>query len=327
MVPMTKVDRLLAYLLTFQNNDTVRAQDLAERFEISVRTVYRDIDALCQVGVPLVGTPGEGYQLMDGYYLPPVMFTEDETRALALALSMLIGFGAEGRTRDSAETARDKITTILPRRQQSEVAALRAVMRFYTFPNPPINFDDGIFVNIQKAIHDNQLVTLDYHAYNSDTVTTRDVEPMQLILVNRVWMLIGWCRLRKGRRNFRLDRINQLTVQRVSFEPRDVVINKFPVDFVEVRVRFAHASVRWVREEQHFGYRDEADEETGVVMRYEVSDVRQLQPWLLRWGNAMEVLSPPSLRAEIAREIAAMAEKTRVEARQAEQPERHRVQL
>ncbi|MCB0126930.1 MAG: HTH domain-containing protein, partial [Caldilineaceae bacterium] len=82
---MNRVDRLLGYLLVFQSHDLVRARDLATRFEVSERTVYRDIEALYEVGVPLVGMPGEGYQLMPGYYLPPVMFNTGEAQALFLA--------------------------------------------------------------------------------------------------------------------------------------------------------------------------------------------------------------------------------------------------
>ena len=99
---MTRVDRLMAYLVMFQSRSLIRAQDLAERFEISERTVYRDIDALCQVGVPIYGVAGEGYRLMEGYYLPPVTFSPVEARALALALSMFMGFSVEGVTRQAA---------------------------------------------------------------------------------------------------------------------------------------------------------------------------------------------------------------------------------
>ena len=102
---MNRVDRLIAYLVMFQSRSLIRAQDLAAHFEISERTVYRDIDALSQVGVPIYGVAGEGYRLMEGYYLPPVTFSPAEARALALALSMFIGFSVEGETWDSAETA------------------------------------------------------------------------------------------------------------------------------------------------------------------------------------------------------------------------------
>ena len=155
---MTRVDRLLAYLVMFQSRDLIRAQDLATHFEISERTVYRDIDALCEVGVPIYGVAGEGYRLMDGYYLPPVTFSPEEARALALSLSMFMGFAADGVTRKSAGSARDKIQAILPQRQKREVEALTAVLRFYAMPQPQIDFDDRKLLTIQQAIYDLSLI-------------------------------------------------------------------------------------------------------------------------------------------------------------------------
>ncbi|MCP5097496.1 MAG: WYL domain-containing protein, partial [Chloroflexi bacterium] len=95
---MNRVDRLMAYLLMFQSRGLMRAQDFAAQFEISERTVYRDIQALSEVGVPIAAMPGEGYRLMDGYYLPPITFTPEEARALFLAVSMLDGFTVAGKT-------------------------------------------------------------------------------------------------------------------------------------------------------------------------------------------------------------------------------------
>ena len=114
---MNRGDRLVAYLVLFQSRELLRAQDLADRFEISVRTVYRDMDALSQAGVPVYGVGGEGYRLMEGYYLPPITFSPEEAQALALALSMLLGFSVEGETRESAEDVLEKIRSILPKRQ------------------------------------------------------------------------------------------------------------------------------------------------------------------------------------------------------------------
>ena len=89
----------------FQSRGLVRARDLAAKFEISERTVYRDINALCEVGVPIAAMPGEGYRLMEGYYLPPIMFSENEAKALSLAVSMLTGLTEDGPTRQAAGAA------------------------------------------------------------------------------------------------------------------------------------------------------------------------------------------------------------------------------
>ena len=106
---MNRIDRLLGYLLMFHGRRWVRAQDFAAKFEISERTVYRDMQALGEVGVPIISSPGEGYRLMEGYYLPPIMFTQAEARALFLSVSMLTGLAKTGETKQAAQAALEKI--------------------------------------------------------------------------------------------------------------------------------------------------------------------------------------------------------------------------
>ena len=275
----------------------MRAADFAERFEISERTVYRDIQALCEVGVPIAAMPGEGYRLMDGYYLPPVSFTPAEARALALALSMLAGFTREGQTHDSAETASDKIRAVLPQRIRHEVDALQSVLRFYAFPSPKLNFDDKLFVTLQKAIHKRQVVRLHYHAQNSNRVTARDVEPLRLILLNQAWLLSGYCRLRADNRVFRLDRIDEIVVSAETFLPKRPPAHAFQPTTFELLLCVDDDALRWVRERQHFAFAEERRAVDGrVTMVYRLSAWRQIEEWLLSWGAKVEVLAPPHVR-------------------------------
>ena len=207
---MNRVDRLMAYLLILQNRELVRAQDFAERFEISERTVYRDMQALSEVGVPISAMPGEGYRLMPGYYLPPVMFSPAEARALFLALSLFDSTIGEGETKTAVFTARDKIKVVLPAASRRQVEALEAVLGFYGFRTPPIDLDDALFVQLQEAIHERRVIWLRYHSQHQNEVTEREVEPRELVFLDKVWMVSGYCRLRQANRVFRLDRIDKL---------------------------------------------------------------------------------------------------------------------
>ncbi len=92
VVAMNRVDRLFAILLLLQHKRRIRAHDLAESFEVSERTIYRDMEALSESGVPLYGTPGEGYELMEGYFVPPLLFTPAEANALFLSAKMLMSY-------------------------------------------------------------------------------------------------------------------------------------------------------------------------------------------------------------------------------------------
>ena len=297
---MPRVDRLMAYLVMFQSRGLIRAQDLAKHFEISERTVYRDIDALCQVGVPIYGVAGEGFRLMDGYYLPPVTFSPEEARALALALSMFMGYSADGVTRKSAESAQDKIQAVLPNRQKQEVEALTAVLNFYARPQPKIDFDDQKLLAIQEAINDSKLIDLTYHSLTGNKQTKRIIEPIGLEMINHTWILKAYCRLRKDVRNFNLARIEQYQVLAQSFTTRKTSRSRLPEEEFDIMVRFEHDVVRWVREQQHLSFvREEQSTQEGVVMIYRVPSWGVIAAWLLGWGDQMTIVAPHHLRNQI----------------------------
>lgn len=126
---MNKTDRMLAIVLELQRRRSMRAVDLAELFETSVRTIYRDVQALCKAGVPIVGSPGQGYSLVEGYFLPPIGFTAEEAVVLLLGLDFVERrFDREYRLR--ADSSRGKIEAVLPDSVRQEATRLRAGWKF-----------------------------------------------------------------------------------------------------------------------------------------------------------------------------------------------------
>jgi predicted DNA-binding transcriptional regulator YafY len=302
---MNRVDRLMAYLLLFQSRGMMRAQDFARRFEISERTVYRDIQALSEVGVPIAAMPGEGYRLMEGYYLPPIAFSPAEARALFLAVSMLAGFAAEGETQTAARTALEKVRAVLPAATLRQLEALQAAIHFFAFPHAPLDFDDALFIRLQEAIHRRQVVHLRYHAQHTNEVTEREVEPIQLALIDKAWVLNAYCRLRQGPRVFRLDRMDKVMLRPEQFTPRNLGDQSPKPGPVQIVVRFDAAVVRWVRERQHYSLFEERPSDLGsTIMVYRPRSFDQIESWLLGWGDKMELLEPADVRQRLA-EIAA----------------------
>src|SRR5258708_29035499 len=126
---MNRTDRLLAIVLELQGRRHARAEDLAAVFETSKRTIYRDISALGQAGVPLISTPGRCYSLMEGYFLPPLSFTTDEATLLLLGGDVMAqSFDAQYRA--AAQSASRKIAGVLPEKLRSEVRSLRETITF-----------------------------------------------------------------------------------------------------------------------------------------------------------------------------------------------------
>jgi predicted DNA-binding transcriptional regulator YafY len=292
---MNRIDRLFHILLILQRKKLVRAADLADEFGVSRRTIYRDLAALDEMGVPLIPMPGEGYSLVEGFYMPPLSFSLEETEALFLGARMLAA-QASGRLAKGAETATEKIAHVLPGERKMMAQRLVEIVRFYQ-PDGKFDLDQPYLLQLQQAIKHHQVVHLRYD--NHHEITERTVEPRYLMYGDGAWYLNGYCRLRKDIRSFRLERIENLKILRETFVPRDLSEKEQP--WTKVRVRFKAEVVRRVRERQHYGFiSDDAVCENGdIVMSYHVHRLEELRSWLFGWGTAAEVLSPLQLREEI----------------------------
>ena len=175
---MNRIDRLFAILLKLQAKRRLRAQDLAAAFEVNERTIYRDMAALGECGVPIVGTPGEGYALMDGYFVPPLLFTPDEAAALMLGTRYLAA-SASGRLPNMAQAAQDKINAVLPAGLRAELDRLSEVIHFASPPRR-LDLDARHLPELQRAIHEHRVVHIRYHSQrgaDGSAVTERDIEP------------------------------------------------------------------------------------------------------------------------------------------------------
>jgi predicted DNA-binding transcriptional regulator YafY len=301
---MNRIDRLFAILLTLQHKRRVRAADLADQFEVSKRTIYRDMSALNQMGIPLAAMPGEGFELVESYYIPPLMFTESEAVAMILGSRLLMQQAAGSITRGAHE-AITKITVALPDQVRAKAEALTNIISFIT-PENKFNLDDAQLLTLQKAIQERRVIRIRYHAYQKDEVTERDVEPHQLFYSEGTWYLEVYCRLRKDIRAFRLSRMENLTVRKETFSKRAAVKGKDEKK-IGIKICFAAAVARWVRERQHYGFQAEETISDGVIMSYEVHNFSEITAWILGWGAEAEVLSPKGLRKslhETAQELA-----------------------
>lgn len=299
---MNRIDRLFGLLLALQRRRRVRAQDLADQFEISRRTVYRDLSALSQMGVPIASLPGEGFELVEGYYLPPLMFRENEAVALLLG-ARLLSQQAGGSFAGSADEALAKILVVLPEQLRRRVEALTEIIGFIT-PAARFDLDDPQLMILQKAIQAKQLIHLRYHGYQKDEITERDVEPHRLFYSDGIWYLEGYCRLRKDVREFRLSRMKKLTPRKEVFVKRRAG-KTASQRMLEIRMRFEARAAQWVHERQHYGFQHADTLPDGdVIMTYHVHDTLEITPWILSWGASVEVLSPRNLRKSL-RETAA----------------------
>jgi len=293
---MNRIDRLFAILLTLQHKRRVRARDLAGQFDVSNRTIYRDMSALNQMGIPIAALPGEGFELVEGYYIPPLMFTENEAVAMILGSRLLFQQAAGSLTR-SAESVLAKIKVALPDQVRERAEALTSVIGFITLSDK-FNLDDPQLLILQRAIQEKHVIHIRYRGYQKDDVTEREVESHQLFYSDGIWYLEGYCRLRKDIRAFRLSRIEKLTVLREIFSKKRTG-KAGEQKKIEVRIHFSKSVVYWVRERQHYGFQREETVPDGLVMVYDVHNISEITAWILSWGDGAEVLSPDILRKNL----------------------------
>ncbi len=304
---MKQMDRRLLILMRLRAEAPVRAADLAEECGCSVRTVYRDIDALCQAGVPVASLPGEGYRLVEGYHLPPIAFTAEEAVQLLLGSDLALGLGTAAQ-REAARAAAAKVEAVLRPETRREVDRLRERIRV----SPWMQQEASPWLPLlhQAVIHD-RVLRLRYHSFTSDEVTERQVEPYFLVFYGNDWHLVGYCRLREGMRDFRAGRIREAEVLAEGFERPETVRPEPDEDGPppqEVHVWLEASIVPWARESPAYGFQREEPTEGGSVFVYHARDLRRLLPWVLSWGASARVLEPPEVVSRIRREAEAIAQ-------------------
>jgi predicted DNA-binding transcriptional regulator YafY len=320
---MNRTDRLLAIVLELQGKRWRRAEDLAETFETSKRTIYRDMLALGEAGVPIVSIPGRGYSLVEGYFLPPVSFSADEATILLLG-SDVMAQSFDAHYQAVAQSASRKILGVLPDTQRETVESLRERIQFIsgaTAARPDIQQQLEKLQRLRSAIVESRRVRFDYHTrYTARTgaappsvsaaSTPRVVDPYSLAHVGQSWYLTGYCHTRRGLRTFRLERIENLTTLPETFErPAAVRLNprlRQEAPQLTVRAVFAPEIARWVRESPSYFTLAMDDTPDGLLVTLAVRDLSEISQWLLGWGRHVRILEPAALRHLLAKEAAAM---------------------
>jgi predicted DNA-binding transcriptional regulator YafY len=302
---MKRMDRFFGILLQLQSKKRVHWKELAAAFEVSERTIFRDIAALSEMGVPISTHWGEGYALMDGFYLPPLIFTADEASALSLGARML-SHQAAGNLVDASRQATTKLLAILPDLIREQVEELSEIIRF-GLPERRFNLEDRRLVTLRRAIKHQRVIDIVYHSYTRDEVTKRQVEPHALLYSDGNWYVRGYCRLRQDIREFRLERLDELRLLDETFSR--TTVSASTKDYEIVKLRFAGQDRRWVHEYQHYAFqREEVLPDGNAIMIYHPNRALEMKPWLLMWGARVNILSPLELRAAIRDEAIRLAE-------------------
>lgn len=302
---MNRIDRLTAMIIFLQGRNYVPIDQLAERYQISERTAYRDLRALEEAGVPIGMEPGKGYYILRGYHLPPVMFSKSEAMSL-LAAERLMQKWSNSELGRSYHSALDKIRSTLPSDDKEYFESMDNHVRnlYSQEPDTDLN-DDKIFSFLQNAIYKHQLIEIKYSRAYAEHSTTRKVEPLGLLVMSRYWYLAGWCQLRDDYRMFRIDRIEsyKLTGKNIN-QPAEHTLKQFyernlhkKKELKEVKIWFEQSYARYVGDQKFWhGWAWEEVKDGGVEMTFLTPSIQYTASWLLTWGTGVKVTKSDEMK-------------------------------
>ncbi|MBC7486980.1 MAG: YafY family transcriptional regulator [Cytophagaceae bacterium] len=208
---MNRIDRLFGILTLLQSKKYVPAERIAHKFDISVRTVYRDVKALGEQGVPVSFEQNKGYFIVQGYFLPPVAFNSDEVNALLLMETLVAGF-ADQSIATHYSSALNKVKAVLKTSQKEKLELLSSNIRMRLPDCVRPSF--SCLSILQQSLSSKLLIEIEYKN-NKGESSLRKAEPIGLVFYAFGWHVIGWCHLRKEYRDFKVARI--VTIRLTDF--------------------------------------------------------------------------------------------------------------
>lgn len=308
---MNRVDRLTAILTQLQSKRRVTMDQLEERFELSRRSLFRDIRALLEIGIPIGGDAGAGYFIAEGYHLPPVVFNKEEAAALLLGVKFMEQT-TDSQIREQLDNALTKVKAVLRTTDRDFLEGLEEHIevvppRSMTHEGAP----DSFLMDIQFALSAGRTLEFGYWSNHKQELTHREVEPLSLVYYSNHWHLIAFCQLRQELRDFRTDRIQKLKITERTFdrsqhpELQDFLNRSmFGSDSKEAVLVFHHNVARFLGEQKyHHGFVQEVETETGVEMHFSTPSYSFLARWILSYGTYVTIKSPVELK-ELVREFA-----------------------
>jgi len=229
---MNRMDRLLGILTLLQSKKYVPAEKIADKYQISIRTVYRDIKAMGELGIPVSFEANRGYFVVQGYFLPPVSFSTEEANALLLIEVLVNGFADKSIHRHYT-SALEKVKAVLKGPQKERLELLNQKILLQRPDCYDVNFE--YLPILQNAIAASTIIEIAYQN-NKEETSKRKVEPIGLIFYAFNWHLIGWCHYRKDYRDFRVSRITRLSDTGLPFtRKKHIELNEYmqqlPVDY------------------------------------------------------------------------------------------------
>lgn len=302
-----KVIRLIQMILLINAHPGLSAQELAKRSGISVRTCFRDIQALCYAGVPIFCD--NGYRLVEKSQLQKVSLTLEEALALIYGIKLLEkqkGFLHSG------VLVKEKLLELLPVQLRHEVEDMQKQIAVSAEATVDYSGKDALFKKINTAMRTSRCLNMDYYSFSSNKVTNRTVAPYQMVFRDGFWYLVGDCHLRGEIRLFRVDRIQSLAICEEEFlRPEGFDLDSYLGSAWQMErgreyvftIRFTGDAARYVRETQFHPSQQLRPEHGAVLFSARACGLKSVTRWILQFGGEAEVLEPEELRDSVRQQL------------------------
>lgn len=297
---LKKLDRVTAILTQLQSKPVVRAQDLAKKFEVSIRTIYRDVKTLENAGIPIIGEAGSGYSLMEGYKLPPVMFTKEEVLSFITAEKLMQKFLHES-LGQHYQSAMEKVRSVLKYSDKNLIENIEKQIDVFNYHPKTEDRIRNIIPIILESIAEKKQLTLEYETVDGK-ISTRTIEVVGVFFEFNFWYIMAFCTLRNDFRQFRVDRILKIFKTQNPFFQEYGQINDYRQNpngnKTRVRLLVDKSIIGHLcNSKKYYGLVEEIEREDGCEMIFETDWIKEGFPrWLITFADYAEVLEPEFLK-------------------------------
>ena len=300
-----RFDRIVAILIQLQSKKIVKAQELANRFEVSLRTIYRDIRTLEASGVPIYSEAGIGYALMDGYRLPPVMFTREEASSFIASEKLMQKF--TDRTLGNHYTsAMYKLKAVLRSDDKDWVSSIESNILMQSSEKLFNDKSPNTLAVLFESIAEKTQVFISYEASNAEGITERKIEPVGVFHDNNNWYVLGYCHLRKDYRQFRADRIHKITKTETAFTLKHNSLETYldkekTISTIKIRILVEKKIAHYLSyDRKYYGFVSEKEIDGKIEMTFITREIEEGFPrWYLMFGDYAEILEPEKLKTRV----------------------------
>jgi predicted DNA-binding transcriptional regulator YafY len=300
----TRTERLFATILLLQNRPNMTSRDLSDHFGVSRRTIFRDLRALSDSGVPLTYSEGGGYEILEGYQLPPLMLTAREAATLLVGTEFM-RLQSDASLRGDAGEVSLKIRSVLPREIREYVDRLSENTVLDPYWSQAVQSEgeeSGKWFKLSEAVARSRKVIMEYYVESRGELTQRRVDPLGLVYYTDHWNLIAFDHLREEIRNFRLDRIEEMFVLTEQFERSEgfdlqTYLEGEGLRSDPHRVRLSFTASMFARVRTQIPARIDEEVQSGgqVEISFSFDNLDYLASWLLRFGADVRVMEPADL--------------------------------